>query len=108
MTSFKSDEELPGSFFEIIVNGKLILTALKEVEYVSPHYNQALDAGHEEARYISKEKFYFIDEQNTAFEIPRKKKELYGIFEDYAVEMETYIKSKKFGSKDKYALKKIF
>lgn len=106
--AFKSDEEISGSFFEIIINGKLILTALKEVEYVSPHYNQALDAGHEEARYISKENFYYIDEERTATKIPRKKKEFYKIFGDSNVEMESYIKSKKFSIKERYALKKIF
>lgn len=105
---FSTAEEINGSFFEVLHGGKFILAAIKEIDYVSPHYNQALDAGNEEGRYVTKEKFYYIDQNNFARKIPKKKKNFYKIFGDTATDIETYMKSKNYGLKDKYELIKIF
>ena len=105
---FKCSVDLPTGFFEIILDGKLVLVAKKQIEYIAPHYNQALDAGNEDGRYLSKEIYYYIDQQNNAIKIPRKKKEFYKIFGNNSAELESYVKEKKYGIKDRYALKKIF
>ena len=105
---FKCDVDLPTGFFEIIFEGKLILAAKKQVEYVSPHYNQALDAGNPDGRLITSETFFYIDERNNALQLPKRKKEFYTIFGTHAQEITTYMKSNNFGIKNRYDLKKIF
>lgn len=101
------DDELAG-FFEIIMDGALILSSYKDVQYAAPHYNQALDAGNEHGRFILKEEFYYIDQENNAIELPKKKKKFYLIFQDNAQQIEEFIKSTRFSIKHREDLRKIF
>jgi hypothetical protein len=101
------ENELDG-FFEIMVEGELILASNKEVQYVSPHYNQALDAGNAQGRYITTESFFYIGRHKSARKLPKKKKDFYLIFGQNAQAIQKFMKATKFGIKHREDLTKIF
>ncbi len=104
---FKTDEDIPAGFFEIITEGPYTLVNKKNIEYIKPNYSEIHDAGNKNGRYVHSDKYYYIT-NNKVFKLPKGKNAFLSIFGDKSAKVAAFMKENKFGHKDQYQLRKIF
>lgn len=84
------DEGVPISgFFEVLVDGKMPLVRRTVATIKESNYNAALMVGNRNDEIIKRFVYYYIQDNNL-FEIPKKKKRFFQIFEEKSEEMEAF------------------
>ncbi|MEQ6166603.1 hypothetical protein AAOE16_05360 [Ekhidna sp. MALMAid0563] len=81
--SFDNQTEFPLGFYEVLTEGKINLLKLYGYLLLQSSYNPALDVGNRSPE-LRLTEGYVIMKNNSAFELPNKKKEIFALLGDSA------------------------
>jgi hypothetical protein len=102
---FSSDEKLRKGFYEVLVNGKIVLLKRVLVEILRPDYNIALDVGSRDFRIIKKQKLFF-SVNGEIFDL--KRKNLLTTLKAESIDVTSYLDKQQVGWNEQYSLEKLF
>lgn len=104
---FREDNVPISGFFEVLVEGQLPLMRRTMAIFKESNYNTALMVGNRNDKIIKRNVYYYLKGKDL-FEVPKKRKELYLIFGDKAVEMEDFVEANGIDLKDRTSIFQMF
>ncbi|MEQ8629345.1 hypothetical protein [Ekhidna sp.] len=94
--TFKNQTDFPEGFYEVLTEGKINLLKLHGFLRIKPSYNPALDVGNRSTD-LRKTEDYLLMKNNVAYDLPNKKKEIFGLL---GPDSETLSKERKLNPKN--------
>jgi hypothetical protein len=104
---FKEDGVPISGFFEVLVEGKLPLMRRTIAIFKKSNYNTALMVGNRDDQIIKRNIYYYLKEKDL-FVVPKRRKDLFLIFEGKEAEMEAFANANAIDVKESSAIFQLF
>ncbi|GAA0879609.1 hypothetical protein GCM10009119_25770 [Algoriphagus jejuensis] len=104
---FKEDGVPISGFFEVIVEGELPLMRRTIAVFKESNYNTALMVGNRNDQIIKRNVYYYLRGKDL-FEVPKRRKKLFPIFDEKAEEMKAFAHENEIDLKETGAIFQLF